>query len=124
MTRLYALLLLPVMSSAQSTGVTGTWLATGVPYAPWTVQLKQDGAKLTGTMEQNGGLTGQVQIYEGKIDGPAVSFKAKSPDGARAITFTGTVKGDDMVLNRSTEILTDESRGGTGLFGTNAAPQF
>lgn len=130
MTRLYALFLLPAVmlclrpASAQSAYATGTWLATDVPFAPWTVQLKQDGAKLTGTMEQNGGLRGRVEIYEGKIDGPAVSFKAKSPDGARAITFTGMVKGDEMVLNRSTEILTDGSPGGTGLFGTNAAPQF
>jgi hypothetical protein len=136
MTRLYALFLLPAAmlclwpASAQSTAslqsaeVTGTWLATDVPYAPWAVQLKQDGAKLSGTMEQNGGLRGQVEIYEGKIDGPAISFKAKSPDGARAITFTGTINGDEMVLNRSTEILTNASQGGTGLFGTNAAPQF
>jgi len=130
MTRQYALFLLSAAmlclrpASAQSTDATGTWLATDVPYAPWTVQLKQDGAKLTGTMEQNGGLRGRIEIYEGKIDGPAISFRAKSPDGARAITFTGTVKGDEMVLNRSTEILTDGSPGGTGLFGTNAAPQF
>jgi hypothetical protein len=136
MTKLHALFLLPAVMlclwpasaqsvpSGQTVNATGTWLATDVPYAPWTVQLKQDGAKLTGTMEQNGGLRGQVEIYAGKVDGPAISFKAKSPDGARAITFTGTVKGDDMVLNRSTEILTDGSPGGTGLFGTNAAPQF
>jgi hypothetical protein len=109
MTKLYALFLLPAVvlflrpASAQTIDATGTWLATDVPYAPWTVQLKQDGAKLTGSMEQNGALRGPVEIYEGKIDGAAISFKAKSPDGARAITFAGTVKGDEIVLNRSTE---------------------
>lgn len=130
MTKLYTLFHLPAVmlflrpASAQTIDATGTWLATDVPYAPWTVQLKQDGGKLTGSMEQNGGLRGQVEIYEGKIDGAAISFKAKSPDGARAITFTGTVKGDEIVLNRSTEILANGSQGGTGLFGTNAALQF
>jgi hypothetical protein len=109
---------------AQSVNATGTWLATGVPYEPWTFQLKQDGTKLTGTIEQNGALRGPVDIYEGTLNGAAISFKAKSPDGARAITFTGTIKGDEITLNRLTEIITNASPGGTGLFGTNAAPQF
>ncbi len=109
---------------AQSIDVTGTWVATGVPYAPWTVQLKQDGAMLTGTMRQNGGLPGPVDIYEGSIDGSSISFKANSPDNARAITFTGTIDGDRIILNRSTRLITQASMGGTGLFGTNAAPQF
>jgi hypothetical protein len=109
---------------AQAIDATGVWLATDVPYAPWTVQLKQDGTKLTGTMEQNGAMRGPVDIYEGTINGSAISFKAKSPDGARAITFTGTINGNEITLNRSTQNITDASQGGTGLFGTNAAPQF
>lgn len=110
--------------AAQAVDVTGVWLATGVPYAPWTVQLKQDGARLTGTIEQNGGLPGKVDIYDGTIDGSAISFKANSPDGARAITFTGEIHSGEITLNRSTRIITNQSQGGNGLFGTNAAPQF
>jgi hypothetical protein len=109
---------------AQAIDATGAWLATDVPYAPWTVQLKQDGTKLTGTMEQNGALRGPVDIYEGTINGSAIFFKANSPDGARAITFTGTISGNEITLNRATQIITGASQGGTGLFGTNAAPQF
>ena len=114
----------PASAPAQTPDVSGTWLANDVPYAPWTAKLKQDGGKLNGTMEQNGGLRGLVDIYQGTIDGNKISLKVNSPDGARAITFTGTVKGDEMVLNRSTEFLTQASLGGTGLFGSNAAPQF
>ena len=110
--------------SAQTTDITGTWLATGVPYEPWTVVLKLEGTKLTGTMEQNGGLRGAVDIYEGTVKDKAVSWKAKSPDGARAITFTGTIAGDEITLHRTTEFLTQGSLGGTGLFGSNAAPEF
>jgi hypothetical protein len=109
---------------AQAIDATGVWVATDVPFAPWTVKLKQDGTKLTGTMEQNGGLPGTVNIYEGSIDSSAISFKADSPDGARAITFTGKINGDEITLNRSTRIVTDKSQGGNGLFGTKAAPQF
>jgi hypothetical protein len=102
----------------------GVWLATGVPYAPWTIRLKQNGTTLTGTMEQNGGLTGTVAIYEGAISGSAISFKANSPDGARAITFTGTFDGDAITLHRSTKVITNGSQGGAGLYGTQAAPEF
>src|SRR5579862_4088793 len=109
---------------AQAIDATGVWLAMDVPYAPWTVQLKQDGTKLTGTMEQNGALRGPVDIYEGTINGSNISFKANCPDGARAITFTGTINGNEITLNRSAQNITDPSQGGTGLFGTNAAPQF
>ncbi len=97
---------------AQAFDATGVWLATDVPYAPWTVQLKQDGTNLTGTMEQNGGLRGTVSIYEGVINGSALSFKANSPDGARAITFTGAINGNEITLNRATQILTNASQGG------------
>lgn len=114
---------------AQTIDATGTWIATGVPYAPWTIQLKQDGSKLTGTMRQNGGLPGPVDIYEGSIDGTSISFKANSPDNARAISFAGTISvgetdGDRITLNRSTRLITQASMGGAGLFGSNAAPQF
>src|SRR5580704_647635 len=100
---------------AQTINASGTWLNNDGPYAPWTVQLKQDGTKLTGTMEQNGGLPGPVDIYEGIINGSAVSFKAKSPDGAREITFTGTISGDEITLTRSTLDITGGSQGGRGL---------
>src|SRR5579862_6946508 len=110
--RLLAVSLFALWLSAQAPDVSGTWLATGVPYEPWTVKLTQDGSRLTGTMEQNGGLRGQVAIYEGRIEGSAVSWKAKSPDGARAITFTGNVHGEEIALHRATEFITEESLGG------------
>ena len=104
---------------AQAINATGVWLATDVPYAPWTVKLKQDGTKLTGTMEQNGALRGPVDIYEGKIDGTAISFKVNSPGSAGTITYTGALNRDEIVLNRS-----GGNPGGNGLFGALAAPRF
>jgi hypothetical protein len=108
---------------AQPVNVTGTWVANDVPYGPWTVELKQDGAKITGSMQQVGGLRGPSDIYEGSLKGNAISFKANSPDGARVITFTGTVSGDEISLNRSTQVLKDVLSL-NGLFGISAAPQF
>jgi hypothetical protein len=107
---------------AQAVDATGTWVATGVPYEPWTVKLKQDGTKLTGTMEQNGGLRGPADIYEGSITGKAISFKCDSPGGARTITFTGTMDADSITLKRSTAVNREEVSG-NGLFGASADPQ-
>lgn len=110
---------------AQTIDVSGVWFASDVPYGPWIVRLKQDQTKLSGTVRQSGGpLPQAVNIYEGAIDGSAISFKADSPDKARAITFTGKIDGAEIVLHRATRIITDESQGGNGLFGTKAAPQF
>src|ERR1700689_2055234 len=106
---------LGTQAGAQTIDATGVWLATDVPYAPWTVKLKQDGTKLTGTMEQNGALRGPVDIYEGKIDGTAISFKVDSPGSGVAIRFTGTLNHDELVLNRS-----GGNPGGNGLFGAQA----
>ena len=33
-------------------GITGTWKAEDVAFAPWTFVLKAEGAKLTGTLSQ------------------------------------------------------------------------
>src|SRR5262245_32600383 len=130
-----ALLLLPAAFAvpcayaAQSAGVTGRWLATGVPYEPWTLDLRQDGTNLTGTVQQNGALRGPVPIYDGTVNGAAISFKAKSPDnGARTITFTGSVNGDVMTLNRSAEATPGAGVGagmtGTGVFGGSGTGPF
>ena len=61
--------------------------------------LKQDGDKLTGTVEGTGGgffggSDAPMPITEGKVEGPNVSFKAGNS------TFTGTVKGDQIELER------------------------
>src|SRR5579872_7480056 len=110
--------------AAQSTDVTGTWVNPDAPFGPWTVKLKQTGSKISGTMQQVGGLPGPSDIFDGTIEGSALTFKCNSPDGAREITFTGTISGDEISLNRTTKFITQESLGGNGLFGSNAAPQF
>ena len=78
-----------------------------------TLDLKADGAKLTGTILQpafgrrGGGGGGEappaptpVQISNGKVDGNNVSFEVSrdTPNGAMVTKFAGVVAGGEMKL--------------------------
>jgi beta-galactosidase len=77
--------------------------------------LKQDGNKLTGTVEGAGGGGGGgdqlAAIEDGKVDGSSVSFRAGTT------TYTGTVAGAELQLQRTFA----GGRGGGG-FGPGGAP--
>ena len=92
-------------------GVTGLWRpgpnaggATGLMAmllgdGTTVFSLQQDGNKLTGAVEGAsvgffGGNDTPSPIEDGKIDGTSVSFKAGTS------TFTGTIKGDQIELER------------------------
>ncbi|HML17159.1 MAG TPA: hypothetical protein VK419_09040 [Bryobacteraceae bacterium] len=83
--------------------VTGKWTseATGKG-GPQTFNLKQDGGKLTGTVE--GGRGGAVEISNGKVDGDNVSFEVVREMGGNSMTikYTGTVSGASMKLSVDT----------------------
>src|ERR1035437_3486764 len=103
-------------------GITGTWKAEEVAFAPWTFTLKTEGAKVTGTVSQGGSngtwtttLTGDTAIYDGAIDGNKVSFKCDSPDGARTIAFSGMMAGDSITFTRKVTVQPGGSPGMNGI---------
>lgn len=100
----------------------GRWEAE-FPHAPemYTVDLQTDGTNLTGTIATP---TQKVQIYEGMIDGDTMTFKIKSPDGQRMITFTGKVAGDEITFTRDVEVRAGGNPGGPGIFGALGARTF
>ena len=61
--------------------------------------LRQDGNKLTGTVEGGAGFFGgddvPAQIVDGSVDGDQVAFKS---GGSK---YTGSIKGDHLELQRS-----------------------
>jgi pimeloyl-ACP methyl ester carboxylesterase len=95
--------------AGSETKVAGVWEAPLVLGQDWTFELKGDGAGLRGAM-----LEHATPISDGRLDAATVSFKIRSPDGARMIVFTGTLQGDTLSFER-----TVESGGGGrgGLFG-------
>jgi hypothetical protein len=95
--------------TAAAADVTGKWVAeqpgrNGGPPRQTTFDLKQDGAKLTGTMTGGMGRGGAapqaIQITDGKVDGDKVSFtvKRETQNGPMETKYNGTVSGDELKL--------------------------
>jgi hypothetical protein len=125
-----ALLLLTLIVSCsrsllaqQGPDFSGVWTVSDVTYAPWIFRLTQNGTTLTGSVQQSGGLPGVSQIFEGVVTGNAVSFKARSGDGARTITFAGTLSQDSIAFKRTVENVRP-SISGAGVFGASGAAEF
>ena len=89
--------------------VTGKWTYEqqgrgGGPARQVTITLKQDGAKLTGSVPGFGRGGGEAppptEITDGKVDGNNVSFTVKREfNGNSMVTkYEGTVTGDEMKL--------------------------
>ena len=112
------------MVIAQTTAPVGKWQVTAVPNTPWVFEFTAEGTALHGTIRQSGAQNTPVTITDGKISGTTFTFKVKSPDGERSITFNGRVNGNEISFVRQITILTGGSRGGNDLFGYGAALQF
>jgi hypothetical protein len=101
---LSATLLTLLVGTAVAADVSGDW--TGHMSGPdggagmaITLHLKQDGSKLTGTMDGPQGDT--VQISDGKVQGDKISFSVTVSMGGgdgMTIVHEGTVQGDEMKL--------------------------
>jgi len=120
-------LLLVVAFVAFAADVTGKWTYEGPgrggnPGRPVTITLKQDGAKLTGSVP--GGMGGgrgrggaaadpnapppppppDQDISNGKVDGNNISFEVKrtTPNGDIVTKYEGTLDGDSLKLKITT----------------------
>ena len=92
--------------SALAADVTGKWTAL-VPGRNGTQEntfaLKQEGAKLTGTL--SGGRGGDVQSTDGKVEGDTISFTVVRNFGGNEVKqmFKGTVSGNEIKFTRTME---------------------
>ncbi len=129
--RLGGLLFAVAVSLAGGAGVTGTWQAQEVAFAPWTFALQAEGAKVTGTVSQGASsgamtttLTGATAIYDGAIEGNKVSFKCDSPDGGRTISFSGVMARDSITFTRQVKVQPGAFPGMNGIYGASGASHF
>jgi beta-galactosidase len=88
----------PVPAAAADSGILALLMGAGSS----VYTLRQEGSSLTGTVEGTGGgfFGGSdvpISITEGKVDGDHVSFKAGNS------TFAGTLKGEQIELQRTTD---------------------
>jgi hypothetical protein len=93
--------------AAFAADVTGKWTAE-VPGRGGNMQtntfvLKQDGAKLTGTVD--GGRGGPSEIADGKVDGDDISFTRTVSFGDQTIklVYKGKVSGSEIKFTRTME---------------------
>jgi len=99
------LLLALAASTALAADVTGTWTADAVgpdgSSYPLTFTFKQDGVKLTGTVQ--GPQGDPIDISNGKVDGNNLSFQVSF--NGLTITHAGTVNdaGDEIKLSTKTD---------------------
>jgi beta-galactosidase len=89
----------PIAGSGGATGL----LAFSVGNGTMVFTLRQDGNKLTGSMEGAGGgffggSDAGIPITDGKVDGKNVYFKAGNN------TYSGTLEGDQIELQRTVEL--------------------
>ena len=68
-----------------------------------TITLKNDGGKLTGTVE--GGRGGAIPIEDGSVSGNTIKFKQKQMGrgGEIILNYTGTLSGDEIKFKREPE---------------------
>ena len=109
-----------VATTLQAQGsVRGRWQTyTEFQGGPYILDLRVSGTKLTGTVRQSSGpQQGPASILDGSIAGQTISFKVKSPDGDREVTFTGRLDGTKLALKRDVRIRKGGDPGGAGVFG-------
>jgi beta-galactosidase len=89
----------PIAGSGGATGLLAFFVGNGT----MVFTLRQDGNKLTGSMEGAGGgffggSDAGIPITDGKVDGKNVYFKAGNN------TYSGTLEGDQIELQRTVEL--------------------
>src|SRR5512133_452442 len=87
--------------AALAADVSGTWtgsLQAGDNPIPLTFTFKQEGAKLTGTVNGPGGL---LTLQDGKVTDDKLSFSVTTDMNGSPTKFLseGTIKGDEIALN-------------------------
>ena len=110
-------------ADGKATAFTGSWGAL-YPVVDSAVrfELRADGGTLTGTYIARG--TQAFDIYDGSITGDTISFKIKSPDGERTVSFVGKLSGDEIVFQRDVEIRPGGRPGGAFIWGSGGPKNF
>ena len=92
--------------AAWASDITGTWVGSisgGGGDFTLTYSFKQDGDKLSGTVQ--GPQGDPLPLTDCKIDGDKISFAVKVDMGGNAATFSskGVIKGDEIVLTTTND---------------------
>ena len=107
---------------ANNSVVDGVWQVDTPNGGLWTITLKPDGPRLTGSISV--GHDDPEPFDDGKVDGSTVVFKLIAGNGDRTITFTGKVAAGEIAFTRDVEVRPGGNPGGTGPWGARAVREF
>ena len=65
-----------------------------------------------------------LRVSTGSVDGSTLSFRVRSPDGGRFITFAGRLEGDALQFTRTVEPLPGSGPGRGGIFARQGPSAF
>jgi hypothetical protein len=129
-----ALACLATAPAGAQSAVSGTWSASGVPFAPWTFVFTEHDGAVTGSVTQARYDRGSqviapfatLPIDSGSVAAGTITFRCVVPPdmGNRIVTFRGTIYPDSIVLARTVAVLPQGSPGRRGVFGSLGAPTF
>ena len=69
----------------------------------WTLVLNADGSRLTGAVS-NCASSGNIEIFDGRIDGDAITFRCRSLDGDRTLSFVGRVGSGEITFTWNLQV--------------------
>lgn len=69
-------------------------------------------------------MAGPFEILEGTAQGGAISFKCKSADGERTVTFAGNLAGDEIIFTRTVTVREGSERSESGIFDPSGTRAF
>ena len=113
-------LLVPAALAARQTpapGFAGVWT---IETPPAQIELTVEKGEVKGTLNQG---PNKFPIFDAKISGTTLTFKVRSPDGDRTITFTGTLRGDEIAFTREVVVREGGAPGGAGIVGAGGPPE-
>lgn len=102
----------PADAQTAPAGVTGTWQGDGFPV---TMVLRLEGSRVAGNIAQ--GAAPPTELTDGSLQGDNVVLKIQFPNGGRTVTFTGTLKGDEISFTREVTVPAGAAPGGGGILG-------
>src|SRR5262245_61987015 len=84
-------------SQSRASGPTGTWWVDGetTPFR-WEAVFRADGPNLIGAVSSCSSITRAFEIFQGEVNGDAITFKCRSGDAQRVVTLNGRIKGDEI----------------------------
>lgn len=102
-----------VIGGATAGRFAGAWETHLAGGQDFSVQLESDGDGLRGFLSDP-----THPIFDGRMDGSAIHFKVKTADSARVVSFTGTLRNDQLEFDRSATLLAPREPATQGFLGT------